>query len=275
MIEAAPPGVGVPLFQAYPWLEQVLLLGVAATRVAFAFVFVPLFSREVMPPTVRNSIIVSFALVALSLARDFEPASLTALDWTRMLFKEAAAGAILGLFFGTILWAMGAAGEIIDTKVGATMGQLVDPLSGASSPLTGTLLSRFAEVVFVSAGGLTLLVGTLMTSYSIWPLGPSPITVDPRAVTLFEGEFGRFFALAFIFATPVLTVLYVIDAALGFLNRFAQSFNVFSMSMPIKAAAAIFVVILILPLLAQAVIADLGTREAIATGILSRTGRAP
>ncbi|MBO9623403.1 MAG: type III secretion system export apparatus subunit SctT [Sphingomonas sp.] len=273
MIEAAPHGVGIPLFAAMPWLDQLLTVGVAATRFAFAFVFVPIFSREVMPGTVRNSIIVTFGLVALAVQPDFAPGTLSAMDWVRMLFKEAAAGGIIGLFFGTVMWAMGAAGEIIDTKVGATIGQLIDPLSGTTTSLTGILLGRFAEVVFVTAGGLTLLVGTVMASYIVWPLGPGGIAVDMRAVQFFEGEFGRLFALAFIFAAPVLTVLYVIDAALGFLNRFAQSFNVFAMAMPIKAAAAVFVIILTLPLLGQAIVAELGTRAEIAGGVLQRTGQ--
>lgn len=273
MIEAAPPGIGVPLFAAMPWLDQLLTVGIASTRFAFAFVFVPVFSREAMPTTVRNSIIVTFGLVALALQPDFAPASLTAMDWAKMLLKEAAAGGIIGLFFGTVLWALASAGEIIDTKVGATIGQLVDPLSGSTTSLTGILLGRFAEVVFVTAGGLTLLVGTVMGSYLVWPLGPGGIVLDMRALQFFEGEFGRLFALAFLFAAPVLTVLYVIDAGLGFLNRFAQQFNVFALSMPIKAAAAIFVLILTLPLFAQAVIADLGTREEIAGGVLQRVGQ--
>jgi type III secretion protein T len=273
MIEAVPPGVGVPLFAAMPWLDQLLVVAVASARFAFAFVFVPVFSREVMPGTVRNSIIVTFGLVALQMQPDFHPNALSAMGWLKMLLKEAAAGGAIGFFFGTVLWALGAAGEIIDTKVGATIGQLVDPLSGNTSSLTGILLSRFAEVVFVTAGGLTLLVGTVMGSYLIWPLGPGGLQLDARALMFFEGEFGRLFALAFLFAAPVLTVLYVIDLAMGFLNRFAQSFNVFSMAMPIKAAAATFVVILTLPLLAQAILADLGTREEIAGGVLQRTAK--
>ncbi|WP_246352349.1 type III secretion system export apparatus subunit SctT [Sphingomonas xinjiangensis] len=254
-----------------PWLDQLLTVAVASARFAFAFVFVPVFSRDVMPGTVRNSIIVTFGLVALQMQPDFRPADLTAMGWVTMLFKEASAGAIIGFFFGTVLWALAAAGEIIDTKVGATIGQLVDPLSGTTTSLTGILLGRFAEVVFVTAGGLMLLVGTVMGSYLVWPLGPGGLQLDMRALQFFEGEFGRLFALAFLFAAPVLTVLYVIDIGMGFLNRFAQSFNVFSMSMPIKAAAAAFVVILTLPLLAQAIVADLGTREEIAGGVLQRT----
>jgi type III secretion protein T len=268
MIGSAPP-----LLASIPWLDQLLTVGTASARFAFAFIFVPVFSAEVMPPTVRNSIIVTFGLVALSLQPNFAPASLSAMGWATMLLKEAAAGGIIGLFFGTMLWAMAAAGEIIDTKVGATVGQLIDPLSGVTTSLTGILLGRFAQVVFVSAGGLTLLVGTVMGSYVIWPLGPGGITLNLQAVQYFEGEFGRLFTLAFLFAAPVLTVLYVIDASMGFLNRFAQQFNVFSLALPIKSVAAAIILILCLPLLADAVIGDLGAREGIATGILDRVGR--
>jgi type III secretion protein T len=259
--------VGTPLFVTIPWLDQLLTVGTASARFAFAFIFVPVFSTEVMPPTVRNSIIVTFGLVALSLQPNF-----AAMGWATMLLKEAAAGGIIGLFFGTMLWAMAAAGEIIDTKVGATVGQLIDPLSGVTTSLTGILLGRFAQVLFVSAGGLTLLVGTVMGSYVIWPLGPGGINLNLQAVQYFEGEFGRLFTLAFLFAAPVLTVLYVIDASMGFLNRFAQQFNVFSLALPIKSVAAAIILILCLPLLTDAVIGDLRSREGIAGGILDRVG---
>ncbi len=258
MIEAVPPGVGIPLFATLPWLDQLLTVGVSSARFAVAFVFLPIFSQEIMPSTVRNSIIVAFGLVALNLQPDFAPAGLTAGQWAIMLLKEAAAGGIIGFFFGTALWAMRSAGEIIDTKVGATTGQLVDPFAGNTTSVSAILLERFAQIVFVSAGGITFLVGTIMASYAVWPLGPDPLVIRPGAVQFFEAEFGRFFVLSFLFAAPVLVVLYVIDASMGFLNRFAQSFNVFALAMPIKAAAAILIIILCLPLMADALIAEAG-----------------
>jgi type III secretion protein T len=259
------------LLQSVPWLDQLLLISVSSARFGFAFLFVPVFSQSIMPPTVRNSIIITFGLVAYVLQTQFMPRDLTAMDWAMMLIKEAAAGTIIGFFFGSILWAMTAAGELIDAKVGATMGQLVDPLTGQQASLTGILLGRFAQVVFVTAGGLTLLVGAVMESYAVWPMGPNPLTLKLTSIAYFEGEFGRMFYLAFLFAAPVLTVLYVIDAGMGFLNRFAQQFNVFSLSMPIKAAAAIFVLILTLPLLANIVINDLGMRTPVSKSMLEET----
>lgn len=256
-----------------PWLEQALTVGLASARFAFAFVLVPVFSPQAIPATVRNSIIVAFGLIALSIPFGFRTSDLSAGQWVWLYAKEAAAGVTIGFFFGTVIWAMAAAGEIIDTKVGATVGQLVDPLSGTQESITANLLSRVAQVVFVSAGGITLLVGSVMLSYTVWPLGPGPMRFDAEAVRLFEGEFGRLFALAFIFSAPIILVLYVIDAGMGLLNRFAQSFNVFTLSMPIKAAAATLVLIMMLPLLANAILADLSSRADVSEAAMRRVGQ--
>jgi type III secretion protein T len=273
VIEAAGPGIGVPLVDAVPWLDQILLVAVSSARFAFAFLFVPVFSKEAMPATVRNSIIITLGLVALQLSPDFAINELTAGAWALMLFKEAAAGTIIGLFFGTILWAMTAAGEIIDTKVGATIAQVMDPMTGQQTSLNGILFGRFAQVIFVTMGGLTLLVGTVMHSYVVWPMGPGALRLEPASIALYEGEFGRLMTLAFLFAVPVLTMLYIIDLGMGFLNRFAQQFNVFALSMPIKSVAATLVIIVILPSMAQAVIGDLASRTDVAEALLEQTAQ--
>ena len=262
--------IGRSLVAAAPWTEQALLIGVASARFAFAFLMLPLFSPSVIPPLVRNSVIVAFGLVALSLPIRFDPSVMSAGQWLWLYAREAAAGVTIGFFFGSFLWAMASAGEIIDNKTGATIAQVIDPLSGTSQPLSGLLLGRFAQVVFVTAGGLTLLVGTIMLSFAIWPMAPSGLQLDLSSVTVFEGEFGRFFMLAFVIASPVLLMLYLIDLGMGLLNRFAQNFNVFTLSLPIKTAAATFVTILILPALAQLVVTDVGSRAEVTGKVLDR-----
>ena len=266
-------GIGTSLASAAPWTQQALLIGVASARFAFAFLMLPLFSPGLIPPLVRNSVIVAFGLIALSLPIGFDPSALSAPQWLWLYAREAAAGVVIGFFYGTFLWAMASAGEIIDSKTGATIAQVIDPLSGASQSLTALLLGRFAQVTFVTAGGLTLLVGTLMISFAVWPMGPEGVTLDLSAVGLFEEEFGRFFYYAFVIASPALLILYLIDLGMGLLNRFAQNFNVFTLSLPIKTTAAIFVTILLLPLLGQMVVADLGSRQEVSTGRLEQAGR--
>lgn len=273
MATGDPAALGAGLTDLAPWLGQALLVGLASARFAFAFVFVPLFGEQVMPPMVRNSLIITFGLIMLNAQGDLVPQDLGAMDLLFVFLKEAGAGTVIGFFFATILWAMGMAGEIIDNKVGATVAQILDPLSGTSSSLTANLLARFAEVLFVSAGGLVLLVGMIMASYAVWPLGTGALRFDEATVILFEREFGRLFTLAFLFSAPVLVLLYLIDAGLGLLNRIAPQFNVFVLSLPIKSLAATFILIMTLPLLAEAVLDDLSDRSAMAEAVMRRVGQ--
>ncbi len=267
--------IGNSLVEAVPWTEQALLVGAGSARFGFAFVMVPLFSNELVPSLVRNSLIITFGLVTLALPISFDPQALSATQWALLLGREAAAGIVLGLFYGTFLWAMASAGEMIDSKSGATIAQVIDPVSGGTQSLSATLLGRFAQVTFVSAGGLTLMVGSLMISFAIWPMGPGGLTLELDAVRLFEGEFGRLFFVAFVVATPALMVLFLIDLAMGLLNRFAQNFNVFMLSLSIKSLSSLLVILLILPILAQLVVGDLMTRQEVGFGILERAGDAP
>jgi type III secretion protein T len=253
-------------------MGQAVVIGLASARFAFAFLFVPLFSREVMPPLVRNSLIVTFGLIMLNAQASLLPDDLSAMDMLFIFAKEAGAGTVIGFFFATIIWAMGMAGEIIDNKVGATMGQIVDPGTGGAASLTSTMLSRLAGVIFVTSGGLTLLVGTIMASYAIWPLGLGGLQFDTQTVVLFEREFGRMFVLAFLFSAPVIVLLYLIDAGLGLLNRLAPQFNVFILSLPIKSMAAALILIVTLPLMGNAVLRDLSSRSETAETVLDRVG---
>jgi len=251
-----------------PWTDQALLLGAAAARFAFAFILVPVFSPQVMPATVRNSIIIAFAFLTLGFAQPFAPATLSAGAWLSLFAREAAAGTVIGFFFATVVWAMAAAGEIIDQKVGSTIGQVLDPIGQQQESLTANMLGRFAQVVFVSAGGLLVLVGTVLQSFAVMPLKPGPVPIDFDSIVLFEGEVGRLFAIAFLVAAPVLVVLYLIDAGLGLLNRFAQQFNVFALSMSVKATAATLVLIVMLPALAAGIIDDMDHREQVVARVM-------
>ncbi len=263
---------GGALAQFAPWMGQAVIIGLASARFAFAFLFMPLFGRDILPPLVRNSLIVTFGLIMLNAQAELIPRNLSAMDMVFIFVKEAGAGAVIGFFFATILWAMGVAGEIIDNKVGATMSQIIEPGSGTMASLTSNLLSRLAGVLFVTAGGLTLLVGTIMASYAIWPLGLGGLQFDPATVLLFEREFGRLFVLAFLFAAPVIVLLYLIDAGLGLLNRIAPQFNVFILSLPIKSMAATLILIMTLPLLGEVVLDDLSSRSATAEAVLKQVG---
>ena len=254
------------------WADQVLLLGVASARIAATFMLLPMFSSETVPALVRNSIFVSLGIVSLLLQPAINVSMFGPGQWATILLKEVFVGLMIGFFFGSVLWALEAAGQIIDTKVGATLAQVVDPLSGHQTSLNGALLGRLASVVFIAMGGLSLLLRVVMESYALWPVASPMPVLDSRGLDLVTAEFGRMMVLATLFAAPVLTILFMIDMALGLMNRFAQQLNVFTLSLSIKSYAATFIILLLVGGYVAAIVRDIASRPGVLIGLLKGLG---
>ncbi|MEO0499420.1 MAG: type III secretion system export apparatus subunit SctT [Pseudomonadota bacterium] len=244
-----------------PYTDNIIALAVSLVRVAGAFLIVPAFSPETIPALVRNSIFVALGLVAAVLDPGLATLAPSAGMWIALFAKEALIGIAIGLFFSAILWAFEAAGQIIDTKVGLGMASIVDPLSGHQSSVTGQFLARLANFLFMAAGGFMLLVGTLMESYAIWPIGVLIPDFNTLTLSLFEGELQRLMTVALLVAAPVLTVLLATDLALGLVNRYAQQLNVFSLSMSLKGMLATLVLIIMLGTLVDVLLDDIAAQS--------------
>jgi type III secretion protein T len=251
--------------------ERVQLLALASTRIAAAFLIMPLFAPEVVPPLVRNSILIGLGVIVLAAQPDAAvPVSTTLFDWVGLYAKEAFIGLTIGLFFSTILWAFQTAGEIIDAKSGATIAQIIDPLTGSPTSLTGAFLGQLANFLFMSVGGFFLLVAALFQSYALWP--PQSPVPDLRAggVALFEGEFARLMTLSVLLCAPALVVLFVVDLGLGLINRFAQQLNVFALSLSIKTWLATAIVLITLSGLIGRLTQDIAERPGVVRTVLER-----
>jgi type III secretion protein T len=219
---------------------------------------------------VRNALFVAVALLGLVLQPAAAPLHMNAWQWATLFFKEAFLGGAIGLLFAGVLWAFEAAGQLIDNKIGATQAQVMDPLSGHQTTLNGALFGRLAGWVFMSAGGFMLLVGTLVESFSRWPVRQPLAGLAEGGARVFEGELGRIMLLALLVAAPALLLLYVIEGVLGLMNRFAQQLNVFSLAMSLKSVAATLIVLAQLATLIQLLQDDLMARGGMVLELVRR-----
>ena len=248
--------------------DTALLLGLSTVRVATAFLLVPLFTADVIPSMVRNAMFLAIALLSLALQPSSAPIALSTWQWVSMYAKEAFIGGALGFFFGGILWAFEAAGQLIDTKVGTTQGMVQDPLSGSQVTLTGALFGRLASWIFMAGGGFMVMIGTLYESFALWPVrAPAPSLVAD-GFRLFESEFGRIMLLTLLIAAPALVLLYLIEGVLGLINRFAQQLNVFSLSQSLKAVAAVWIIWIQLATLVPLMQEDILSRGVVSLRVL-------
>jgi type III secretion protein T len=183
--------------------------------------------------------------------------------WISLFAKEALIGAVIGLVFGLFLWAFEAAGVVIDMQIGASFALFFDPVVGNEVTLIGAFLSRWASFIFLASGGMLLMTGVLLESFAIWPLVQPVTSLKMASVALFEAEFSRFMNLTIRIAGPIMVVIFLIDVAMGLINRFAQQFNVFFLSMSIKSMATIVLLIIMLPYLVDLLVNELQTQSAL------------
>lgn len=244
-----------------------MLLAVSATRIAVAFMLLPLFSNELIPALVRNSIFVALAIVVIVVQPPLDVSTYTSTDWIQLFAKEAFIGMVVGIFFGIYLWAFETAGVLIDTQVGSSMAMIFDPLSGHEVTLFGEFLSLWINFLFMAAGGLLLLTGAIITSYGSFPLSMPLGELKAASVVLLEKEFASFLTLSVMIASPILVVLFAIDVSMGLINRYAQQLNVLFLSVSIKSLAAIVVLLLMMPFLVDLLIDQVASHSA---GVESR-----
>jgi type III secretion protein T len=221
--------------------------GYVVPRIGAAFIVLPLMTSDIVPALVRNVLIAAIALNVFPIvATTIDTNAISAISLPGLITKEIFIGVLIGFTFGMMFWAIEMAGQIIDTKIGSTTAQIVDPLQGHQTSLTGSMLGRFAAWLFVATGGLLIFMDVLLTSYTVWPVAQM---LPPLKLTGSEFVIARsreLLVLACLLAAPALVLMTLIDLGLGLMNRFAQQLNVFQLSMPIKAAISIWVILLML-----------------------------
>jgi len=217
----------------------------------------PLFNRDGIPPLVRNTMFIALAMVSIVIQPTTSFAQFDTATWINLFLKEAFIGMAIGVFFGLFLWAFEAAGVIIDMQIGASFALYFDPIVGNEVTLIGSFLSRWAGFLFLASGGLLVLTGALIESFALWPLTEPITSFREASLRLFETEFSRFMSLTLRIAGPIIVVVFIIDMCMGLINRYAQQFNVFFLSLSLKSIATIMMMWIMLPFLVEVLLSEL------------------
>ena len=122
----------------------------------------------------------------------------------------------------------------------------------------------------MASGGFMVMIGTLIESFSLWPVRTPLPGLAAGGAQVFESELGRIMLLTLLIAAPALVLLYVVEGVLGLVNRFAQQLNVFSLAMSLKAVAATWIIWIQLVTLTQLLQDDLFSRHGVALQALRR-----
>lgn len=213
-------------------------------RLYAVFMVVPFLSGRMLTGAVRHALVFMLAAFMSPAIGELPPLDIGVV--LTLVAKEALIGFMLGVGFSVFLWAIESVGDLIDFQTGSGNAAYFDPVAGHERGPTAQFLSWTVVTVFISAGGLLAMMGTVLDSYRLWPVGqwlPHLSDVLERFV-VHEGD--KLFTWIVKLAAPVLVVLLLVELGIGLINRFVPQLDVFTFTQPIKNLLAVFMQLLFL-----------------------------
>jgi len=208
-------------------------------RIAPIFFLVPFLSSGNISGVVRIPVI---ALIASGIS-PFYMVDFSLIPMHDLLFviaREVVIGLLLGVLIACPFWIYQAIGSFIDNQRGATLSSTLDPATGVDSSELAKFFSLFSAVVYLSHGGMKLILEIIQQSYELSPPF-SDITPNLHHIIYF---LGAMMVKGIVLSSPVIVVMLGAEILLGLLSRFATQLNAFSISLTVKSGLAFLILLL-------------------------------
>ena len=220
------------MVELVPKISVLLLIFV---RVSAFFVTIPLFSYKTIPSQLK--IVLAFVLSWMMYYTFSIEAFTINGDYLLLVLKEAIVGLVLGLVVYIVFSAVQIAGGFIDFQMGFAMANIVDPQTGAQSPLMGQFFNFLLLLVFLAINGHHLVLDGIFYSYQFMPMDQFfPKFGDAESIEYIMKLFVAVFAVAFQMSAPIVATLFLVTLALGITGKTVPQLNIFVVGFPIKIA---------------------------------------
>lgn len=229
--------------------QELLAYLLASVRIlAWLAIAPPFMGRSVPTPAkVVLALGLSFT-VAPGLAGDIPTGTweLLAITGTQVLV-----GVSMGFVTFLLFQAVAAAGSLVDLFGGFAMAQAFDPMTMNMNTVFGKFHGLLATILLFAIDGHLLVIGGLLSTFELLPLGASPDLAGGTEVLV--TAFGMFFTTAVQIALPMIAVLFVADLGLALLTKVAPQLNAITVMFPAKIGLTLLLLGLSFPVLPHAV----------------------
>ena len=242
-------------------------------RVTSFFLMMPLFSYRTIPAS--HKVGLGFMLSIIMFTAIGAPEIAIDSTYFMLVIKEAMVGLFIGFIAALMMAAIQIAGGFIDFQMGFAIANVIDPQTGAQSPLMGQYLYTIALLFLLTVNGHHLLMDGIFYSYDFIPIDQVTIPLGNENIAEFIIlSFNKMFIIAFQMSLPVVGSLFLVDVALGIVARTVPQLNIFVVGLPVKIAVSFLVLIAVMGVLVM-VMSDLfSTTLATMRGLMELIGGA-
>jgi len=214
-------------------------------RVTSFFLMVPLFSYRNIPAGAKIGLGFFMALIMV-FAVDIPELAIDS-NYFLLIIKEALVGLFIGFIAYMLLSAIQTAGGFIDFQMGFAIANVMDPQTGAQSPLMGQYLYTIGLFLMLALNGHHLLLDGVFYSYKFIPIDQPWIPFGNENMLQYVVKaFNSMFIIAFQMSIPIVGSLFLVDIALGIVARTVPQLNVFVVGLPLKIGVSFIVLMVVM-----------------------------
>jgi len=211
---------------------NLILFMLIFSRWAGVVMLAPVFGAKGVPAMIRLGLAAGLSVVAYPLIQAQNP--MIPNEWIPLigvLVKEILLGLTMGFIISLLTMAMQGAGQLIDFQLGFMTGNIVDPINGMQSPMTGSFLALLATMLLLATNSHYYIIAAVTRSYEFLPINPSGVNYG---AAFFIDITGKVLSLSLQIAMPIFGAILLADVGIGLLAKTVPQLNIFSVIFPVK-----------------------------------------
>ena len=236
-----PAGLANPAFWAFTQARALIWM-LILVRMTGLLATMPGFGQTRIPVRIRLTLGVLLAVIIMPLVGAPKEMPTGMFGLTGFMVTEFAAGLIMGLAVSWIVDIVAFAGQLMDTQMGFSFVQLLDPVSAHPVSISGSLLTQLTLVFILVSNLHHQMILAVVASYRILPMGQAL----PMKPLLILTSMGQILVRGFQLAFPVMLTLFLVDVLEGVSGKFMPQLQLIQLSFPIKIAVGLTVLGIVL-----------------------------
>jgi flagellar biosynthesis protein FliR len=202
------------------------------TRVAGAFVFVPMPTREAGPGIARAVFALACTVALFPRWPAIDPAAAGTGVFIVWMVSEAAFGISLGLMVAFLAEALTMGAQLLGLQAGYGYASVVDPTTQADSDVLQVLAQLTSGLLFFSTGLDRLVIRAFADSLQRYPPGRFALTETLARTVIGLGA--NIFTVGLRLAFPILALLLMTEISLALVGRMSAQMHLGAHAAPLK-----------------------------------------
>ncbi len=201
-------------------------------RVAPVIFMMPLFHSKNIPNRVKAGLTMVIGLVLLPTVKaEVGPFPSEPLSFGFFTLSELMIGMLLGFSVRLVFGGLQLAGELAGFQMGFGMARVMDPQSGSESTVVSEFYYLIGLLLFLAVDGHHWFFRALTESFHL--LAPGEFHFREGLARLLILLSGGMFVLALKIVAPILSIMVVVQIALGVIARMIPQVNLLMTSFPL------------------------------------------